>query len=109
MSRDYVGPLLETSMSFDFSEDDSPCGLGDWKHTSAISNTLFAICLGNRVTLTRRAMTPTYDEKPGIVSGQVVGASTNGAGQIYLGVELDSGETVAVDVTNPRNWHWEVH
>lgn len=111
--RSYVGPLLDPLVtSEDFAEDAPvhPCEVDShgWGHSAAIHMTINSICLGQRVRLVRRKMSPTREEVPGEIVGDVIGSSHQAGGLIYLGVQLDSGEVVGVDVSDPGDWAWEV-
>lgn len=109
----YSGPLAmlgdeaENMEAVDLDRLPEQCR-GDWGHSAAVLATITAIVVGERVTLTRRRRTHGYSESPGVITGVVIGASHNHGGQMLLGIELDDGECVAVDVTEPRQWHWQV-
>lgn len=102
----YVGPLLDPSAP-DPALVASECG-GGWQHSTAVHRALSAVCLGNWVTLTRRKLTPTREEIPGVVEGICYGSSHELGGRVVLALHLDSGENVGVDVSDPADWVWEV-
>lgn len=107
--RNYVGPLLDSLEPDEITEEGTVECDGSWMHYGARADTIVAICLGQRVKLTRMKMLPTATETPGVVEGFCYGSSSQANGRILLAIEGDDGESVAVDVSNPRDWAWEVH
>lgn len=76
-------------------------------HTWGMGAAIAAITLGRRVRLVRRIMSVTSHDMPGEVEGRVTALSNHIDAGLRLVLE-DGDDQVVVDVSDPRDWLWEV-